>query len=161
MHFHVFIDILLQVFEIFIHCQNMIFRKVNFPKKKIKWYLENHAFYHQSVLHKSRSFTANAGTKVAVLPKAGFHCKLRNQGCSFTRDNFPLLSAPHSLFSIWTDLKISQNIPGGTSVEARRVDLANWALRTSPKFTTGVKYQFHQGFWSDQRFGNPNHPSGH
>ena len=31
-------------------------------------------------------------------------------------------------------------------VEVRRVDLANWTLRTSPKFTTGVKYQFHQGF---------------
>ena len=27
-----------------------------------------------------------------------------------------------------------------------RVDLANWALRISPKYTTGVKYQFHQGF---------------
>ena len=26
------------------------------------------------------------------------------------------------------------------------MDLANWALRTSPKFTTEVKYQFHQGF---------------
>ena len=32
----------------------------------------------------------------------------------------------------------------------RRVDLANWALRTSPKFTTGVKYKMHQGFWPDQ-----------
>ena len=41
----------------------------------------------------------------------------------------------------------------------RRVDLANWVLRTSPKFTTGVKYQSHQGFWTDQRSGNPNHPS--
>ena len=39
----------------------------------------------------------------------------------------------------------------------RRVDLANWALRTSPKFTTGVKYQFHQGYWSVKRSGNPNH----
>ena len=38
----------------------------------------------------------------------------------------------------------------------RRVDLANWALRTSPKFITGVKYQFHQGFWPDQWSGNPN-----
>ena len=38
----------------------------------------------------------------------------------------------------------------------RRVDLANWALRTSLKFTTGVKYQFHQVFWPDQRSGNPN-----
>ena len=27
------------------------------------------------------------------------------------------------------------------------MDLANWALRTSPKFTTGVKYQFHKGFF--------------
>ena len=26
------------------------------------------------------------------------------------------------------------------------MDLANWAFRTSPKFTKGVKYQFHQGF---------------
>ena len=25
------------------------------------------------------------------------------------------------------------------------MDLANWALRTSPKFATGVKHQFHQG----------------
>ena len=34
----------------------------------------------------------------------------------------------------------------GTNDEVRRVDLANWALPTSPKFTTGVKYQFHHGF---------------
>ena len=26
------------------------------------------------------------------------------------------------------------------------MNLANWALWTSSKFTTGVKYQFHQGF---------------
>ena len=31
-------------------------------------------------------------------------------------------------------------------MKERRVDLANWDLCTSPKFTTGVKYQFHQGF---------------
>ena len=36
------------------------------------------------------------------------------------------------------------------------MDLANWALRTSPKFTTGVQYQ---GIRTDQRSGNPNHPS--
>ena len=28
----------------------------------------------------------------------------------------------------------------------RRVDLANWALQTSPKFITRVKYQFHQDY---------------
>ena len=32
-------------------------------------------------------------------------------------------------------------------MEARGVDLANWTLQTSLKFTTGVKYQFHQGFF--------------
>ena len=45
-----------------------------------------------------------------------FHRKLRNQGCSFTKMNrcgsFPFLSKPHSLFSIWTDLKRSEMIPG-------------------------------------------------
>ena len=49
--------------------------------------------------------------------------------------------------------------PRGTKVEVRRVDLANWGLQSSPKFTTGVKYQYHQGFWPDQRSGNPNQPS--
>ena len=44
-------------------------------------------------------------------------------------------------------------------VEVRRVNLANWALRTSPKFTTSVKYQSHQGVWPDQRSGNSNHHS--
>ena len=41
-----------------------------------------------------------------------FHCKLRNQGCCSTVllginrcGSFPLLSASHSLFSIWTHLK--------------------------------------------------------
>ena len=36
--------------------------------------------------------------------------------------------------------------PRGTNEEVRRVNMANWALRTSPNFATGVKYQFHQGF---------------
>ena len=43
----------------------------------------NHHHHHQSVL--PRSFTANSGTKAAVLPKMQvFHRKLRNQCCSFT-----------------------------------------------------------------------------
>ena len=37
--------------------------------------------------------------------------------------------------------------------------MANWALRTSPKFNTGVKYEFHQGFGPDRRSGDPNHLS--
>ena len=43
-----------------------------------------------------RSSTTNSGTKIAVLPEMN-RC-----------GSFPLLSAPHSLFSIWKDLKRSQ-----------------------------------------------------
>ena len=79
-----------------------------------------------------------------------FHCKLRNHGCSFTRDLIgEVVSScfPHPTlsFSIWTNRKRSQ----GTTEEVRKVDLANWALRTSRKFATGVKHQFHQGFWPE------------
>ena len=51
------------------------------------------------VLPKGRSFSANSEIKVTVL--------LRMNRCG----SFPLLSAPHSLFSIWTDLKRSQGAP--------------------------------------------------
>ena len=83
-----------------------------------------------------------------------FHCKWRNQGCSSTQgrsstadsgtkvavlleinrcSSFSLLSAPH--------LKKSEKIPGAPAWRWR-MNLANWACRTSQKFTTGVKYQF-------------------
>ena len=78
---------------------------------------------------KVMSFTSDSGTKVAVL--------LGMNRCA----SFPFISVPHSLFSIWIDLKRSENILGAPKVEVRRVDLANWALRTSPKFTTGIKYR--------------------
>ena len=91
-----------------------------------------------------RSSNTNSKTKAAILPGMN-RC-----------GSFPLLSAPHSLSSIWTDLERSQNILGEPTWRVMRVDLVNWALRTSPKFTTGVKYQFHQDFWPDQRSGNPN-----
>ena len=35
------------------------------------------------------------------------------------------------------------------------MDLANWSLWNSPKFTTEVKFQSPQGIWPDQRSGNP------
>ena len=106
---------------------------------------------------KGRSFTANSSTKAALLPKGRSSIAIwGTQVAVLLRMNsFPLLSAPHSLFRIWTDLKRSQR----HREEVRRVDLTNWALWTSPKFTTGVKYEFHQGFWADQRSRNPNHPS--
>ena len=95
--------------------------------------------------------------------KQVFHRKLRNQGCSFNRDLIgPVASRcfPHPTLSLASEQTLKDlKVPRGTKLEVRRVDLANWALRTSQKFTTGVKYQFHQGFWPDQRSGNPNQPS--
>ena len=87
-----------------------------------------------AIMPKGRSSIANSGTYVAVL--------LGMNRCG----SFPLLSAPHSLFSIWRNLKRSEKIPGAPT---RRWgdNLANRALRTSPKFTTGVKCQFCQVFF--------------
>ena len=86
--------------------------------------------HHQSVLPKGRSFTANTGNKVAVLSKG--RSSTANSGTKVGIlpgingcGSFPLLSAPHSLFGIWTDRKISKNIPG------TRVDLAIWAFLTT------------------------------
>ena len=50
-----------------------------------------------------RSFTTNSGTESAVLPGMN-RC-----------GSFPLLSPHHSLFSIWTDLKRSEKIPGAST----------------------------------------------
>ena len=68
-----------------------------------------------------------------------FHLKLRNQGCSFTRDWIGAVAShcfPHPTLSFVFEQGIkNRKGPRGTNVEVRRVDLANWALRTSPKFT--------------------------
>ena len=40
-----------------------------------------------------------------------FHCKLRKQGCSFTRDWIGAVASCCFLFSIWTNLKRSEKIP--------------------------------------------------
>ena len=95
--------------------------------------------------------------------KQAFHQKLRNQGCSFTRYWIGAVDSrcfPHPTLSLASEqaLKIWKD-PRGTNVQVKRVDLTNWARRTPPKFTTGVKYQFHQGFWPDKRSGNPNYSS--
>ena len=63
------------------------------------------------VLPKGRSLTANAGTKVAILSKGTSSTAVRHQCCSLLGINmygsFPLLSAPHSVFSIQQTLKHS------------------------------------------------------
>ena len=73
--------------------------------------LKNIKCHHQkNVLPRGMSFTANSGTNAAVLPKD--RSSITNSGTKIAVllgmnrcSNFPLLSAPHSLVSIWTDLQ--------------------------------------------------------
>ena len=59
--------------------------------------------------------------------------------------SFPLLSAPHSFFSIWTNLKRSEKIPGA---QARWWGESIWLTGPSGlQRNSGVIYQFHQGFY--------------
>ena len=76
-----------------------------------------YVYHHQSVLPNGRSFTANAGSKVSVLSKG--RSSPANSGSKVVDllginrcDSFPLFSTHHSLFSISTDLKRSEKIPG-------------------------------------------------
>ena len=79
-------------------------------------YIYNHQ-HHQSVLPKGRSFAANSRTPIAVLSKG--KSSTANSGTKVAvllgmnrYFNFLLHFSPHSLFSIRTDLKRSEKIPG-------------------------------------------------
>ena len=76
-----------------------------------------HHHHHHSILPKGRSFTVNSETKAAVLRKGKSSTANSGKQAAILLGmdrcgSFPLLSAPHSLFSIWTDLKRSEKIPG-------------------------------------------------
>ena len=77
-----------------------------------------------------------------------------NKCCSF-----PLLSAPHTLFSIWTDLKRPEKIPGAPTWwwgEWIWLNGPSGLHRNSPQgLNISYKYQFR----SYHRSGNLNHPS--
>ena len=105
----------------------------------------------------------STGTYASVLPKAGLPPQTQEPTLQFYQGlnkcgTFPLLSAPHSLFSISTDLKTSEKIPGAPTW---RWGEWIWLTGNSPKFTIEVKYQFHQSFFflPDHRSENSNHPS--
>ena len=98
----------------------------------------NHHHHHESVLPKDRSFNENSGTMAAVLPRD--RSSTANSGTKVAVllgmnrcGSFPLLSAPYSLslslslFSIWTDFKRSENVPGAP---ARR--WGEWIWLTEP-----------------------------
>ena len=93
--------------------------------------LQNHHGYikHHNrdiIINIIRVFCSRAGPSLqAQEPRQQFFRRqvfrrtLRNQGCTFTRDDscgsFQLLSAPYSLFGIGTDLKRSLMIPGAST----------------------------------------------
>ena len=97
-----------------------------------------------------------------VLPKAGLPPQTQEPRLQFYQGwigEVVSRCCPHPNLYLASEQTLNMwKYPRGTNVEVRRVDLANWAHRTSPKFTTRVKYQFHRCVWSDQRSGNPNHP---
>ena len=96
-------------------------------------------FIHHHHLQSALSFTAAQEPRLQFCPRQVFHRNIRNQDCSFTWDWIGAVDSscfPHPTLSLTSgqtlkDLKKSR----GTNVEVRRVDLANWAFQTSPKFT--------------------------
>ena len=78
-----------------------------------------------AVLPKGSSSTANSGTKVAVL------LGMNRYG------SFPLLSATHSLFSIWANLKRSEKIPSAPTWK-----WGEWIWLTGP---SGLYRNWQQG----------------
>ena len=99
---------------------------------------------------------------IVFCPSAGLSLQIQAPRLQFYYGWIGALASrcfPHPILSLASEqilkyLKRSQ----GLNVEMS-VDLAYCATRTLPKFTTGIKYQFHYGFWPDQRSGNPNQPS--
>ena len=113
---------------------NLLYYKLNLGCESLVWLkMINHHYQHQSVVPKGRTFTANQGTKVAVLSKD--MCSTVNSGTMVA----VLLGInrwvasycfPHpilSLFSIWRDLWRSEKIPGAPT--RRR---GEWIWLTGP-----------------------------
>ena len=67
---------------------------------------------------------------------------------------FPLLSAPHSLFGIWTNLKRSENIQGAPTRRWEWIWLTgpSGLYRNSPQ---RLNISSIEGFWPDERSGIP------
>ena len=81
------------------------------------WSIYTHHHHHNG-LPKGRSFTANSVTKSAVLPKSRSPTENPGTKVAILPGKFVVVASrcfPHpslSLFSIWTDLKSSETIPG-------------------------------------------------
>ena len=90
-------------------------------------YLYHH---HQSVLPKGRSSLQSQEPRLQFWRRQVFHCKLRNQGCSFTMNWIGVAASrcfPHPTLSLAPEQTLKDlKDPRGTNVEVRRVDLVNW-----------------------------------
>ena len=86
-----------------------------------------------------------------------FHRKLRNEGGNFTRDSIGVIPSRcflHPILSSVSEQTLKD--PWGTNVDVRRVNLANWALWTSPQWLNISSIRvFDQSRDSD----DANHPS--
>ena len=115
------------------------------------WYIYIYIYY-QSVLPKGTSFTASTGTKAAVLSKAGLPLQTQESRLQFYQDWICVVASrcfPHPTLSLASEQTLKGLKRSQWPQRGGKEDSANWVHRTSPKFTTGVKYQFHQGFWPD------------
>ena len=96
-----------------------LFLKTHIPSRRHRKQINKYIYiyhHHQCFLPRGRSFTASAATKAAVLPKACLPLQTQEPRLQLYQglnrcSSFLLLSAPHSLFSIWTDLRRSPGAP--------------------------------------------------
>ena len=127
----------------------------------------NFIFYHHhhhSVLPKAELSLQTQAAWLQFCPKAGLTPQTEKQRLQFYQElnrygSFPLLSSRHSLFSIWTELRRSEKIPG---VPTWR--WGEWIWLSGPSGFQRNSLQeliisVASGFWPDQRSGNSNHPS--
>ena len=122
------------------------------------------SYRRQCFLPKGKSFTSNSGTKASVLSKgrssANTETKVSVPLATNRCSSFPLLSAHHYLFSVWTDFKRSEKISGSTTWT-----WGKWIWLTGPSglhrnSPQGLNISFIRVFFlPDQRSGNPNNPS--
>ena len=94
--------------------------------------------------------------RLQFYPKAGLPLQTQVPRLQFYYGRIGVVASccfPHPTLSLASEQTLKD--PRDTKEEVRRVNLTNWALRTSPQ---GLNISFIRGFWPDQRSRNPNHP---
>ena len=105
-------------------------------------YLRHRSFYNLSVASPTSHLILQPFFRFYYVTSSSLTVRKQGRICAVASRCFPYPTLSLASEQTLKDQRRSQ----GHNVEVRRVDLSSWALRTSPKFTTGVKYQFQQGF---------------